>query len=229
MVKESKGCLGVLATRRALYRASAEEGFDMITHISKLRGLQDELHVMENLVSDEDFVMILLTSLPESWDNYTGSYLGSSGNKPTIKSHELIAVLLEEDRRRKGRNGESAGTALHAHRKDNGENKDRDCFNCKKKGHIKSECWAKGGGREGQGPKGRKGSGKKNRANQAQEVNTSLNDMAYMATTYGDITRYDWLLDSATTSHICTIREAFTDFRPVQETLNGVGNKGPMF
>ena len=97
MVKESKGRLGVLATRRALYRASAEEGFDMVTHVSMLRGLQHELHVMENLVSDKDFVMILLTSLPESWDNYTGSYLGSSGNKPTITSHELIAVLLEED------------------------------------------------------------------------------------------------------------------------------------
>ena len=226
MVKESKGRLGILATRRALYRASAEEGFDMVTHVSNLRGLQHELHVMENLVSDEDFVMILLTSLPESWDNYTGSYLGSSGNKPTITSHELIAVLLEEDRRRKGRNGESAGTALHAHGKDNGGNKDRDCFNCKKKGHIKSECWAKGGGREGQGPKGRKGSGKKNRANQAQEVNSSLNDVAYTATTYGDITKYDWLLDSGTTSHICTIREAFTEFHPVKETLNGVGKQG---
>jgi hypothetical protein len=57
---------------------------------------------MENRVSDEDFVMILITSLPESWDNYTSAYLGSSGNKPTLTSHELIAILLEEDRRRKG-------------------------------------------------------------------------------------------------------------------------------
>jgi hypothetical protein len=97
MVKESKGRLGVLATCRALYRATAEEGFDMVTHISKLRSLQDELHIMENLVSDKDFVMILLTLLPESWDNYTGAYLGSSGNKLTITSHELIAVLFEED------------------------------------------------------------------------------------------------------------------------------------
>jgi hypothetical protein len=228
MVKESKGRLGVLATRRALYRASAEEGFDMVTHVSMLRGLQHELHVMENLVSDEDFVMILLTSLPESWDNYTGSYLGSSSNKPTITSHELIAVLLEEDRRRKGRNGESAGTALHAHRRDNGGNsKDKDCYNCNKKGHIKSECWAKGGGKEGQGPKGRKGTGKrKNQANQAQEVNSSLNDMAYMTTTYGDISKFDWLLDSGTTSHICTVREAFTDFQSIKETLNGVGKQG---
>ena len=83
-VKESKGRLGVLATRRALYRATAEEGFEMVDHISKLQQLQDEQHIMDNKVSDEDFIMILITSLPESWDNYTTSYLGSSGNKPLV-------------------------------------------------------------------------------------------------------------------------------------------------
>jgi hypothetical protein len=163
MVKESKGRLGVLATRRALYRATADEGVDMVEHISKLRELQNELHTMENLVTDEDFVMILITSLPESWDNYTGSFLGSSGNKPTILSHELIAVLLEEDRRRKGRN-DGTSTALYSNSKGKdrqGANKDKECYNCKKKGHISSDCWAKGGGKEGQGPKGRKG-GRKN-------------------------------------------------------------------
>jgi hypothetical protein len=112
MVKESKGQLGVLATRCALYRATAEEGFDMVEHVSKLRKLQEELHIMNNLVSDKDFVMILITSLPESWDNYTSSYLGSSGNKPELKSHELIPILLEEDRRWKGRTGETGGYTL---------------------------------------------------------------------------------------------------------------------
>ena len=93
LVKESQGHLGVLAMHWALYRATAEEGFDMVEHISKLRGL----HAMENLVTDEDFVMILIISLPESWDNYTGSFLGSSGNKPTVISHKLVAILLDED------------------------------------------------------------------------------------------------------------------------------------
>jgi len=162
MVKESKGRLGVLATRRALYRATAEEGFDMVEHISKLRRLQEELHIMNNLVSDEDFVMILITSLPESWDNYTSSYLGSSGNKPDLKSHELIAILLEEDRRRKGRTGESQGYTLQARGTGKGKFKgaskfnssETECYNCHKKGHMAKDCWAKGGGREGQGPKG---------------------------------------------------------------------------
>ena len=57
---------------------------------------------MGSPVPDEDFVMILVTSLPESWDNYTSAYLGSSGNKPELRSHEIIAVLLDEDRHRKG-------------------------------------------------------------------------------------------------------------------------------
>ena len=53
---------------------------------------------MNNLVPDKDFLMILITSLLESWDNYTSSYLGSSGNKPDLKSHKLVAILLEKDR-----------------------------------------------------------------------------------------------------------------------------------
>ena len=81
-----------------LYRAMAEEGFDMVEHISNLQKLQEELYIMNNLISDEDFLMILITSLPESWDNYMSSHLGSSGNKPDLKSHKLVAILLEGER-----------------------------------------------------------------------------------------------------------------------------------
>jgi transposase InsO family protein len=230
MVKESKGRLGVLATRRAMYRAMAEEGFEMVTHISKLRQLQEELHIMGSLVSDEDFVMILLTSLPESWDNYTTSFMGSSSNKPTVKSHELVAVLMEEDRRRKTRNNEYSGTTLHAKTREKGRpkgdgpNRDKECYNCRKKGHVSADCWSKGGGKEGQGPKGRKGKGHK--ANQAEEVSTSLNDCAYMSSNgqAREISKFDWILDSGTTSHICTARDAFTEYYPTPgATLKGVG------
>ena len=34
-----------------------------------------------------------------------------------------------------------------------GKKKNVECFNCKKRGHYKSDCWAPGGGKEGQGPR----------------------------------------------------------------------------
>ena len=174
MVKEAKGRIGVLATRRMLYRMEADENnFDLVDHISKLRRLQEELHLMDNKVNDEDFVMILLTSLPESWDVYTSAYLGSSSNKPTLRSHELIAILYEEDRRRKGRTSEAAaGSSFQAKSFVKGRGKsdsDKECYNCHKKGHMAKDCWSKGGGSEGKGPKGR-GPGKGgHRSNQATD------------------------------------------------------------
>src|SRR5271168_4077699 len=116
-----------------------------------------------SIISDEDFVMILITSLPEAWDNYTSAYLGSSGNKPELKSHEIIAILLDEDQRRKGRSGGSGETTLQAKGKEKKDKKkDCECYNCKKRGHMAKDCWAKGGGMEGKGPKGRKGSNREN-------------------------------------------------------------------
>ena len=192
MVKESKGCLGVLATQKALYWTMAPEGFDMIEHISKLRSYQDDLHIMENLVTNKDFVMILITSLPDSWDNFVRSFFSCTRNKPTIGSYKLILVFLHEDQRRKAQSGESSGTTLLSKGKDKqGAKKDKKCYNCKKKGHILLDCWAKSGGKGGQGPKGRKGAGKKNEANQAEEVNLSLNDTCYMARNSHEISKYD--------------------------------------
>ena len=45
---------------------------------------------------------------------------------------------------------------------DSSKKKDKDkrkveCHNCHKKGHMKADCWAKGGGKEGQGPRQRGG------------------------------------------------------------------------
>src|SRR5271168_1544274 len=84
MVKESHGRLGILATRRALYRATAPDDFEMVDHISNLRKLQDELHLMGSIVPDEDFVMILITSLLEAWDNYTSAYLGATNRSSDL-------------------------------------------------------------------------------------------------------------------------------------------------
>ena len=49
------------------------------------------------------------------------------------------------------------------------------------------------------------GTGKKNRVHQAEEVNSSLNNTCFMARNPWESSKYNWLLDSCTTSHVCGI------------------------
>lgn len=232
-VKESKGRLGIIATRRMLYRCVAEEGFNLVEHVSKLRKLQEELHLMSSVVSDEDFVTILISSLPESWDVYTSAYLGSSSKKDEmITSHELVAILLEEDRRRNERHGDPSAAALQARGGGGAKpstNPNIECHNCRKKGHMARDCWSKGGGKEGQGPRRKGGQGgSKNRAHQAN-VNDDLGDIAYNVSATavgapGEFSKNDWLLDCGSTSHICTNRDAFIEYSPLRNaTIDGYG------
>lgn len=86
------------------------------------------------------------------------------------------------------------------------------------------DCWGKGGSKEGQGPKGWKGS--KNRSNHAQDTNSDLNKVSYMYMAYGtgEISKYNWLFDCGTTSHICTQQDAFIDYFPLyNSTIKGIG------
>jgi hypothetical protein len=64
------------------------------------------------LVSDEDFLLLIISSLPESWDNFTSAYLGASSDAATILSHEFISLVLEEYRRRLEKNGDGSA-AMH--------------------------------------------------------------------------------------------------------------------
>ena len=39
------------------------------------------------------------------------------------------------------------------------------------------------------------------------------------------ISQYDWILDSATTSHICMIHDTFVDYTPLKDsTIKGLGD-----
>jgi len=57
-------------------------------------------------------MMILLTLVPKSWDNVTSTYLTSNPNNITTLG--IVAMILEEDRRRKVRDGAGPSSSLVA-------------------------------------------------------------------------------------------------------------------
>ena len=66
-------------------------------HIRTLRGYQEELHNLRQKIENEEFSIILLTSLPDSWNNY----ISSIDTSALTNAPQLIARILEHDRRLK--------------------------------------------------------------------------------------------------------------------------------
>jgi hypothetical protein len=105
--------------------------------------------------------------------------------------------------------------------------KDVECYNCHKKGHLAKDCWSKGGGSEGQGP--RKGRGKKAKTHitveESNAINMALTDVSYMAIggRSKSLTKATWISNGGTTSHLATKRDMFDTYKEVSETVSGVG------
>lgn len=213
-VKERGGKLGILSLRRRLYRTIADDATDIAVHITEMRRIREELAIL--------ILLLIISSLPESWDNFTSAYLGASSNRTSISSHEFISLVLEEHRRRQEKTGDGNSAMYgHAEQRSNarGERKKIECYNCHKMGHIAADCWSKGGGKEGKGP-GRRGKGEK--ANKANDVGTEFVETAYAAAINAAYL-YSWLADSGTTSHICNDRNAFIELRAMKIPVEGVG------
>ena len=170
---ESKGTVGIVNLQWDFFWTFAEDGANMEEHVQKLHGIQQESNVQGYYISNTEFVNTLLTSLPDSWLAFI-TVVNVSGIGPL--ADVLIARVLNEDCAQKvGSAQQVAFKAQQCHKPkkdDSGATKGK-CQNCSKKGHYVKDCWAKGGGQEGQAPKWFK---PKETAKQAEEK-----DFAFMA------------------------------------------------
>ena len=153
----------------------------MISHFVTLQTMREDLAVMGQPLNENNFYTIILGSLPQSYDPYistvnaTSSVLGK-----TISADNLMLTVTGEYEHQnlKNKTGKKDNNvAFYSNNSEKGE-KGGSCVNskkknityhsCHKKGHYKSECWAPGGGKEGQGPK-QKGKGKVKRDEKKDE------------------------------------------------------------
>jgi hypothetical protein len=155
---------------------------EMKLHFQLMIQRRENLTKMGSELSDTRFNTIIMSSLPESYRptlqmitaaEKANSLTGGSQNR--MKADDLIAFLIEEAQHRvindeRSKNSEQA-LAAQVKRKGKGKPRDRGkasekalnadseitCYNCKGKGHKQADCWSKGGGKEGQGPRQKKG------------------------------------------------------------------------
>ncbi|KAG9041962.1 hypothetical protein FS837_011521 [Tulasnella sp. UAMH 9824] len=84
-VKEPRGVLGVLASRRKLYHNTMEEGVKIVAHITRLCQIQNEIHLMGKKFMQAYFGVS------------NGVLSNTDGKKKKITGREVATMLIDKD------------------------------------------------------------------------------------------------------------------------------------
>src|SRR5487761_1616980 len=171
--------LAVTDLGKKLQSAKCEEEDDVRSHFTKLSDLREQLSAMGKDIDDQEYASILLGSLPPSYEPTTSAINAAADMTGTdITPDQVTRLVTDEYNRRiikKGKGKTAPDEAFAA----NGQKVDRskaECFNCHKIGHFKSECWAKGGDKEGQRPPRKNKDGSNHGSNHGNNNNNCNNN-----------------------------------------------------
>ncbi|KAL0787017.1 hypothetical protein Bca101_003263 [Brassica carinata] len=150
----TKSLMNKLLLKQRLFALRMQEGIELRDHLDKLNSILLELRNIDVKVEDEDAALILLVSLPNSFENSVQSFIVG---KDTVKLEEVRSALHSRELRHKASSSETdnqasrlfvSGVKGHGKRR---TSKDRNsfprgpkpydiCNYCKEKGHWKSDC-----------------------------------------------------------------------------------------
>jgi hypothetical protein len=134
---EAKTIGNKLFLRRRFFTIKMQEGDDMLVHINTVKALADQLCSIEVNITDEDVYMVLLMSLPPSFDNIVTSL--ESMSMKDVDLQFIVARLLHEVSKRKECESSETTALVNKTHKSN----EKLCFYCKKPGHFVRNCLKK--------------------------------------------------------------------------------------
>ena len=139
---------------KKLQNAKLGDEDDAHAHFTWLVNMREQLTAMGKNLDDNEFTSIVLGSLPPSYVATVGGInaaADTTGN--AITSNQVICLISDEYdscMMKKGKNGPDEAFAANSQKQCDKRNVE--CYNCHNFSHYKSDCWAKGGGKEGQRP-----------------------------------------------------------------------------
>jgi hypothetical protein len=125
--------------KRQFYGYQHDPNAPIQEYISGILGLATRLKAIGVKLEDTDIMDVLLFNLHAEWSNIAGTLCATTDDLDTVS--DITGALLDEEGRRGGPI-DNADIALQAANQ-------TVCSNCRKPGHSKAECWARGGGQEG--------------------------------------------------------------------------------
>ena len=211
-----------LELRRKLYSLRLRDGDSVQDHIKTMTEVFDSLSVVGDPVSEEDRVVYLLASLPDSFSMLVTA-LETNAEVPKM---ELVTErLLHEERKVKGRgddaSSEKAMTAKQAFKKG------PKCHHCGKYGHIRRNCRKfaqekKSGSNEGDRTRSVKHQANTAGTRQGDSSSSDSENVGLVArhALSASTGRHDsWIVDSGATCHMCNDRKLFVELRNLDKPL----------
>jgi len=214
----SKSLCNKLFLLRQLYSLRMKDGTPLMTHLNAFNKLVQDLLRIGKTIEDEDQAMILLSSLPSSYDHMVTTICYG---KTTLKMEEVTSALLTSDILKKPTIEEESSTlaaAVYVRGKgkaqEGGWVKSKSkvvCWICKEEGHMKRDC-----------PK----RGKNVEDSSMMAVDTTLGgegDFLIVEKGIGT-SSLDWFLDSGCSFHVCSRKEWFASFKAKKGGIARLGD-----
>lgn len=242
-VYQSKGPARKATLLKKLLFTKMTDGDNMLDHITNFFNIVDRLYEMEVVVAEDLLTILLLYSIPDSYENFRCAI----ETRDELPSPELLKIKLIEEfdaRMEKQNNGRDSQNAfLTSHRNNNWNNNYRsnrpkfsrekfeekfeqkqntrkpfryNCSYCDIKGHKAADCRKKLADK-------RQGVSKVDEEALITEVMETISIEQVLAVNLRQSD--EWCFDSGATSHMCRERDMFSNFNEAREGKVRLGDE----
>jgi hypothetical protein len=214
-----------------LHHIKLDDSKPLEPQINQMRILCQQLDSLGDTITDAKFALIIAKALPHAYKPLKTIAIANTQDASTLACETLLGQIIREEKSIKSEEAETAtllvrstklpekGNKLAGKKPQKGKDRPR-CTNlkCNKIGHTFEQCWAEGGGSEGQRPpKSKDGQSKKPLRDNKKEakVDVLLAGEHAAVARHGPAQISEWVVDSGASSHICAHREWFSFFTPL--------------